>query len=283
MIKVDKLSNACVKVSIDNISSGWEQWIMLSSDRHFDSIKCDRALMKKHLDKAKERNAMIIDYGDFFDAMQGKFDPRRSYDEMRPEYKKDTYLDEIVKDAAEFMKPYAKNFLVIGRGNHDESVIKNNGTDIMDKLVRMMNTDSGAEINLGGYGGWVKFNFNSGKCFSKNIKYFHGGGGDSPVTKGMIDTARMGVFLPDADFVVIGHNHNALISPTSRERISTRGVISQDQCVFIRTPSYSIDYGDGTRGWHVERRGQPKPRGCAWIRFYLNNNEILAEHMLDTV
>ena len=286
MIKVQQVSNACITVNIDGIAAGWEQWVMLSSDRHFDSVKCDRVLMKKHLELAKQRNALIIDCGDFFDAMQGRFDPRRSYGEMRPEYKEDVYLDAIVADAAKFMAPYAQNFLMIGHGNHDTSVIKNNSVDIVSNLVYHLNRDNGTSIKVGGYGGWVKFLFDTGHKTSINLKYFHGGGGDSPVTRGIIDTARMAVYLPDAHIVVSGHNHNTYHAPLSRERITQRGTVYQDMIHFVRTPSYAIDYGDGTGGWHVERRGQPKPRGCVWVRFFFDAStatRIRYEFMLDAI
>ena len=267
MTIVEQVSPACINVRFNNVSAGWEQWIMLSSDRHFDSVKCDRTLMKKHLELAKERDALVIDVGDFFDAMQGRYDPRRSYAEMRPEYAKDVYLDAIVADAAKFLLPYADRFLMIGRGNHDQSIVKNNSVDIVSNLVYHLNRETGSQIKVGGYGGWVRFLFNSGRKTSINLKYFHGSGGDAPVTRGVLNTARQGLYLPDADIVVNGHNHNAYHVPISRERLSIQGVVSQDVMHHVRTPSYAIDYGDGTANWHVERGGPPKPRGCVWLKF----------------
>jgi len=48
--------------------------------------------------------------GDWFDAMQGKFDPRRNMDELRPEYRTEKYFDVVVESSAEFLKPYAKKY-----------------------------------------------------------------------------------------------------------------------------------------------------------------------------
>ena len=39
---------------LDDVSSGWEQWILLSADRHHDNVYCDRRLERAHLDKAAE-------------------------------------------------------------------------------------------------------------------------------------------------------------------------------------------------------------------------------------
>lgn len=286
MIKVEQASLACINVRFSEISAGWEQWIMLSSDRHFDSTKCDRSLMKKHLELAKDRNAYIVDAGDFFDAMQGRYDPRRSYAEMRPEYAKDIYLDAIVADAAKFMQPYADRFIMIGRGNHDQSIVKNNSVDIVSNLVYHLNRENGTNIKVGGYGGWVRFLFDSGKKNSINLKYFHGSGGDAPVTRGVLNTARQQLYLPDADIIVNGHNHNTYHVPISRERLSVMGVVYQDLVHHVRTPSYAIDYGDGTQSWHVERGGPPKPRGCVWLKFAYDasaNRRISCTFSIDAI
>lgn len=273
MHTITKPFPATISVKFDEWKTGDHQWIMFSSDRHFDSVHCDRKLMKADLEKAKERNALIIDVGDMFDVMQGRYDPRRSYDDLRPEYKTSTYLDDIVEDAADFFKPYAENFLVIGRGNHDQTVLKNSGTDIISNLVYHLNRENNANIVAGTYGGWVKMLFNvSSARTSKNIKYFHGSGGDAPVTKGTIQTARQAVYLPDADIVVNGHSHNAYILPLERERISNNGRVYTDTSWYIRTPSYADHYGDGTVGWEVERWGSPKPRGCIWAKIEGDRN-----------
>ena len=76
-----------ITVRIDDMKAGDDVWVLLRSDAHHDSPYCDRKLEKYHLEIAKERNALILDNGDTFDAMQGKFDPRRSYGDIRPEDK----------------------------------------------------------------------------------------------------------------------------------------------------------------------------------------------------
>ena len=48
------------------------------SDVHFDSTHCDRDLLTKHLDEALAMNASVLVFGDWFDLMQGMYDPRRS-------------------------------------------------------------------------------------------------------------------------------------------------------------------------------------------------------------
>lgn len=274
LFSFEGLARNVMGVHFEGITPGWEQYILLTSDRHHDSKWTDRDLELEHLKKAKERNAYIIDVGDVFDAMQGKFDPRRSYRDIRPEYTVENYLDEIVEDAAKFYRPFADRFLVIARGNHEQSVLKNNGVDLISNLTFRMNSLAGTKIQAGFYGGWVKFYFKLSKtvCLSKNLKYFHGAGGGGPVTRGVIQTNRQAVYLPDADIVVNGHTHDAWYLPIQRERITQRGVVFQDVQHHIRTTSYKDEYRDGGDGWHVETWKPPKPIGAAWLRFYCESN-----------
>lgn len=244
--------------------------LLLTSDRHHDSIKCNRELEKKHLDEALQKDALIIDAGDLFDAMQGKFDPRRSYDELRPEYRTERYYDVVVEDAAKFYAPYAGNMLVLGHGNHETAVTKNCNIDLHSHLLALLRNKN-PDIKMGGYGGWVVFYFGlvNGSRSSVRLKYFHGSGGEAPVTRGTIQTSRQAVYLPDADIVLNGHSHNEYTLTIKRERISTKGVQYFDNCHFARTPGYKDDYGDGQTGWDVQRGGVPKPMGCIWARIDL--------------
>ena len=149
-MEVIHTSKNVLSIVMDDVKLGWEKWFLLSSDRHWDGPKCDRKLMFKHLEKAKQRKASILDFGDFFSMMEGRYDPRRSYDDLRPEYKEKDYLGAIVRDAAKQLRPYAPLFLMIGRGNNDQSVLKNNRVDVMNNFVYYLNKDDNVNIQLGG-------------------------------------------------------------------------------------------------------------------------------------
>jgi hypothetical protein len=106
-------------ISMAMLSRSAEQWALLRSDAHHDNAKCDQALERKHLEQAKERGAWILDAGDLFCAMQGKYDKRSDRSALREEYQQGPYLDKLVSRPAKFYGPYAQNFAVIGRGNHE--------------------------------------------------------------------------------------------------------------------------------------------------------------------
>lgn len=287
-MEIEKTQRNVLVVRYKDIREGWEQWFLLTSDRHHDSKKCNLALAKEHLERAKERKAYVLDFGDFFDAMQGKYDPRRTYKEMQVKYlrmmesqeeeEQNGYLDVIVKDAASFYTPYAKNFLLIAKGNHEASIEEHNDTNLTQRLVSQLN-EAGGHIHTGYYGGYVRFCFTLGGSSreSVNLKYFHGNGGSSaPVTRGVIQTNRQAVMYPDADIVVNGHNHESYIVHVPRERLSDMGKVSHDVQWHIRTPGYKEGWDDGAEGFDVVH-GSPKAVGAVWLRFFYKAKHIQIE------
>ena len=264
-MKPNKIEQAGVvtKIWYEVERGGLNLDFLLSSDRHHDSKYCDRDLEKRQLDEAVKRDAMVIDAGDILDAMQGKWDPRRSYDDMRPEYMVEKYYDAIIEDAEAFYKPYAANLLLIGRGNHETSVLKHASISMIDRLVGGLHK-AGSSVISGGYGGWVIVYLIVGNSRSSfKIKYFHGSGGDAPVTKGVIQTNRQAVYLPDADLVLNGHNHQEYTLSIKRERVSTKGVIHYDLVHFVRTPGYKTGYTDPAT-WDYQHTA-PSPIGAVWL------------------
>ena len=255
----------------ENIKAGWEQWALLTGDRHHDNLHTRHDLEREHLEQAKARKAFVLDVGDSFCAMQGKYDPRADQSQLRPEDRGNNYLDNLVKNAAAFYGPYAHLFTVWGQGNHETSILNRHNTNLTDRLVHRLNSDGGGQCFVGGYGGWLALQFVlwGTQTARINLKYHHGAGGGGPVTRGVIDTNRQAVYLPDADIVVNGHSHDQYYLPIARERLTMDGKVSRDIVHFIRTGTYKDEYGDGSKGFHIEKGRPPKPLGAVWLRFYV--------------
>lgn len=262
-------------VNMFDVSGGWEQWFLLRTDVHHDNPKCDQEMEKQHLDEAMEKNAYIIDNGDLFCAMQGKWDKRANKDAIRPEHQGGNYLDSLVNSAYEFYKPYAKNWLLFGRGNHETAIRKQHETDLTDRLVDRMR-QAGSPALSGGYGGYIRFNvrWNGTKKASVLMHHFHGAGGGGPVTRGVIQTNRMAVVHADADIIFTGHTHDEWVVYIQRQRCDHLGKIYQDTQVHLRAPGYKDAWDDGFAGWEVEKMLMPKPKGAAWLRLYLRNDKV---------
>lgn len=256
-------------IEIELPKVGDEQWVLLQSDVHWDNPKCDREKLKEHLDLALKRNAPVIDAGDFFCAMQGKFDRRSSKKDILPEHCDGDYLDALVRTAADWLKPYKKILTVRGVGNHESAIYKNHETDLTERLCERMR-GFGAVARRGGYSGFVRFAIRYGGRCNRTYKlwYFHGSGGGGPVTRGVIQTNRHAVYVADADICLTGHTHDTWAMPIQRIRLNTADVIEQFRQVHVRGAGYKEEFRDGHGGWHVERGGPPKPKGAWWVRFH---------------
>jgi UDP-2,3-diacylglucosamine pyrophosphatase LpxH len=262
--------------------SGWEQWYLLTADHHWDNPKCKRDLLKKHFDQAKERNAGIFLFGDTFCAMQGKYDPRASKADIRPEHNKPNYLDALVNTAADWYAPYAENIILVTVGNHESSILKRQETDLIERFVHTLNLKGNPEqpVCKGGYSGYVRFAFEGeagSERSSKKLWYHHGHGGGGVVTKGVIQSNRRAAFVADADIVVGGHIHEAWQLEVVKQRMTAADQIVLEEQLHICTPTYKEEYGDGHGGWHIERGAPPKPLGGQWLRFYYENERIKFE------
>jgi predicted phosphodiesterase len=245
-----------------------ENRIALLSDIHFDNPKCDRDKLRDHLEYCKRHQISIFINGDFFCLMMGKWDPRRSKKDIRPEHNVNNYLDAVIEEAVEWWSPYADLLTVIGYGNHETAIIKNVETDPLQRFVDLLNYKNKTRVYTGGYGGWlvIKFHFNKNTVMSKNIKYFHGSGGGGVVTKAAINLTRALEIYENMDVFLLGHVHENSARNDVRDSLAYNPgkhvyELTQRQIHLAITGSYKEEYEDGAFGWHVERGAPVKPTG----------------------
>ena len=247
---------------------------LLASDRHHDNSHTDQDLERKHLDELVRRKGGVIDCGDLFCCMQGKWDPRADRSACRPEHQCGDYLDALVREATEFYKPYADRFVVIGRGNHETAITKRHETDLTERLCAGLSASAPCPVYSGGYGGYVLFRLitSKGGSFSFRVRYFHGAGGGAMMTHGVLDTRRHASFWPDADMVITGHSHHHWTVPIARERLrqfNGQAEVVIDEQLHVRIGTYKDEHGDGFGGWSVERGMAPKSKGAVWMRLHI--------------
>jgi hypothetical protein len=240
--------------------------IAVLSDLHWDNPKCDRDLLKKHLDYCLEKKIPVIVTGDMFCLMQGRGDHRRNKSDIRPEHNNTKYLDSIVETAVEWFTPYAEVLKLVTYGNHETGIIKYQETDILQRFVDLFNYKTGAELQTGGYGGWViyRINLENGKSASFKHKYYHGTGGGGIVTKGAINLTRALEMYEGFDIFSMGHIHENLSRTDVREYLDTNAgiyTLRKREIHHCITGTYKEEYEDGFGGWHVERGAPAKPLG----------------------
>lgn len=266
-------------VTFDKVKGKWEQHVLLTSDRHWDSKRSDRAMQKRHLNMALEHDALIIDLGDLFDAMQSRNDRRGSKSSVLTELNESDYFNALVEQATEWFKPYVKNWLMMGTGNHETAIVKHNEFNLTRQLVWNMNREGG-KIHLGDYSNFVQFKFIVDRKTRSYLPtytmwYHHGYGGAAPRSKGVLHVDTRAAVYPDADLLVAGHTHQTYIVPKPRVRVSTAGGITNDKQMHIQVPSYK--QSEFRKGWEAERGFDPTMTGAIWWRMYYHNNQIKHE------
>ena len=240
--------------------------IAMLSDLHWDNPKCDWVKLKKDLDYCLKESIPIMINGDMFCLMQGRGDNRKNKSDIRPEHNNAMYLDSIVDTAVEFFSPYAHLITVIGYGNHETAIIKFQETDILARFVQLLNIKCNTNVQVGGYGGWFIVNqaLRGKTTVSTKIKYFHGSGGGGVVTKGALNLTRALEMYEDFDVFSMGHIHENAARNDVRDSIeqTVSGYRHQQKHLHLMiTGAYKEEYGDGSKGWHVERGAPVKPIG----------------------
>lgn len=212
--------------------------------------------------------------------MGGKFDRRSTKEGVRPEHMVDDYFDAVIGWAAEFFAPYARQFAVIGEGNHETACTRHHEISPIDRLVTLLNL-KGARVQKAGYGGFVVFSFRpirGGRVVTNNstrvtLRFEHGAGGGGEVTKGMIPAQRRAAIYRDADVVMAGHVHQQFITPFMQVGVNNDFSVYKTEQLHIQLPSYKDEWADGHGGYHIEKGRSPRPIGAVWLRFYWSRPE----------
>lgn len=247
--------------------------IAMLSDIHWDNPHCDRETLKKHLDYCLKNEILIMINGDFFCFMQGKYDPRRSKADIRPEHNKVNYIDAVIEDCVNWWKPYAHLLTVIGYGNHETSLIKNLETDPLQRFVDLLNHTCKVNVHTGGYGGWLILKVHKKTCDAKvNVKYYHGSGGGGLVTKGAINLTRALEMVEGMDVFTMGHIHENSARNDVREKVEFHSMtghrVLQQNIHLMLTGTYKDEYEDGFAGYHIEKGRPAKPIGGRILNIY---------------
>jgi hypothetical protein len=200
--------------------------------------------------------------------MQGKWDPRGSYSDLRPEYKSTIYVDEVIGDVGERLSKYAPVIKLLGRGNHETNIEKRMMVSPLDRVAGIIN-QAGGQCAVGGYAGWVIFQaFIRNRDGSKrsaqlwNLNYHHGYGGNAKRSKGVLSVDIDQKDFPDADFIVRGHDHQKWYHPVMVDRLNRAMNIQQRTVHHMRLGSYK-KLGDRYAGWATEK-GFATPRLGGW-------------------
>jgi hypothetical protein len=244
-----------------------DMWVLLISDPHWDNPKCDRKLLKRHMDEARDIGAAIMFNGDVFCAMQGRGDPRRSNDAIRREHMGDDYLNRLVNTASEWFEPYKDNIALMGMGNHEDSVLKNYGYNLIDELC------SNLGVMSTGYEAFTRFKRN-GKGLPLWLYQNHGFGGGG-ATKGISAFQKI-ILKNPADIYWMGHIHEQYAGNEMVRKVSNKGKVSLKKQSYVRTSTYKQN-----DPYLIRKAGSGiRPLGSYWLKITEDKSTREAKYIM---
>lgn len=232
----------------------------LFSDIHIDCPHFQKERFLADMQWCKDNDCRIMINGDLYDAILLRDMKRATVSRMEAS---DGQLNVKIQKCVDLLLPFVENIVFIGRGNHEESVMKYNGLDLTQMTVFLLNQQkkNGTIIN-GGYKNFLRIGFSYEDEEKPRYRgvydmfIHHGSGGSAPVTKGVLDFNRISSSTM-ADLYWIGHKHNSLTDNSMPIQYITRsGNIAVKNRKAIMTPSYTdqvvlsdnLEFTDGYYG-----------------------------------
>ena len=250
---------------------------LLISDVHFDSPKCNRKLLKQHLDEAVAKGAGIMCFGDWFDSMQSRNDRRGNKSDLRAENKVANYVDSLVDSTVDFLKPYKQNLVLFSSGNHESSFVQKLETDLIYRVVQQLDSPN---FYQGGYQGFIRFHHLVSSTSTRSTTlYYHHGNWLGNISKGMLATIRYASIVPDANIVVSGHTHDRWCTEHNQLRLTQNGTIKNVSQLHIKVGCYK-DESTEINGWHTEKVTFAKSLGGFWLTFQREGDDVVPKAMM---
>ena len=252
----------------ESLGIGGTVRILVQYCEHFDSIRSEVDLIRQHMQEAKDEGAPIIKIGDTFDACNGKWDPRRSTEGLREEFRgRPDYLDRLVDEYARFAEPFAPNIALMCRGNHEQEILERCECDLIARTADRLR-QAGSPVIAEGVGGYLLVNLHISKTSKKTVPIYYHHGSRGVMGKGIGGTARRSAALPDAAVVLTGGSHHEWTETIARYRVNIpSGRLYQDEQLSINVGSYLRSHAPegASPSWHARQGHPPKTLGATWV------------------
>lgn len=197
--------------------------VVLMSDIHLGNAFCDLNRLRADLEEFKRQNALILINGDLFEAITPG-DRKRWEMEAHAIYTRNDVLNYYIRLCLELFGEVASQIRLIGIGNHEDSLIRNDHVDITRLVIDELERVGGQKIHYGGYHGYVRFLVHTGRKKKErktyHLYYHHGFGGHTKSgTRMALNEFRQKY---RADIYWMGHKHQAAIHAEAEVRPNLR-------------------------------------------------------------
>jgi len=172
-------------------------------DIHWDSVFCEKKLLKKKVQEIKDQGYYTGLIGDTFDKLFFNRQDREERDES---------LNEAFYELIDILEPIKDRILYIVRGNHDKGVEKATEFSITQDLARWLDVPYIKGMGI------VHLRIGTRKSDKKRMVSYamlvtHGWGGGRRKGSGARKIEELSSFVWGVDFYVIGHLHKPESAP----------------------------------------------------------------------
>ena len=236
---------------------------------HYGAAACEKNRFAQLLRRyGRKPNTMLVTLGDMVDCIVAKdhkrfrpscIDPDMLAGNVAQEDWIDTQVNWFSSQLESYVAP--ENLLGLGRGNHEETILKYHSTDPAKRICERLDT-----YNLG-YSWFYHLNFKrKGTGYQKLILYGHHGWGGGTRTEGggMTRYCRHAERI-HADICLYSHSHDCWVKPIV-EVGSDGGRVAEVLKLVVETGAFLKTFSDSDVPTYSEQAGYP-PRnlGCPVI------------------
>jgi len=219
------------------------------ADVHYGSKNCDIKALYEHLG-APDKQTFFIGLGDFMDNIIVS-DTKR-YRKVSDAIESEDIIGESVTFWADLLRPFKKQIIGLGIGNHEDNIIKRCSINPMKMLCDILG------VSYLGYSFLVRLilSENGGRGRTIIIRGHHGWGAGGrtlggELTKYSYDLARF-----DADIALYGHTHRLQADTLPRLAIVGDKLVSKEKHLIL-CGTFLKTYSEGTDATYAEAMGLP--------------------------
>lgn len=235
----------------------------LMSDIHLSENHKNLRLVEKDLIEAKKKNAKILLSGNTLNY----FKTNKNFS-LKKKPKEEFNRTLAVDFAYEFLKPYAKNILVITY--KDSELID---LSPLKRVVNKLNYNTDSDIQICSSKSWFTLQFQMNNSSYKYRIFSDEGITKSPVTKGKIQHSRLAEKINGADTIWLSNKKNDYEHSRIIETLNNKNEVIHKEILELRTPSYFKKAGS--------KENEIESAGGRWLEIELHRSDkfgILLKH-----
>jgi len=217
-------------------------------DIHYGNPLCDVQALKAYLEDSNDKT-YFFGGGDMMDSI---VTTDRRYAKSSDATGGDAIIDEQVEGLFAILEPYRDKIIGLGRGNHEDTIVKKCGTDPVWRLCAKL------DVEYLGYSGLIRLRFreNSGRGRTVVIRWHHGWSGGARTPGASITRYSHDLKYWDADVYLYGHDHQRKSDRIPRIGLSGNNIVSKPQLIGV-CGTYLKTYSTNEVASYSEIKGYP--------------------------